>query len=51
MKALNSDKVWKAANEAVKKSENDLCGAILQDMGFADTPENRHLIIEFAFID
>lgn len=50
-KVMRNDSIWQSLNEAYKKSESDLCGAILEDIGFNDTPENRFMIIDFAYID
>ena len=50
-KALKNDSVYQSLTKAYDKAEGDLCGAILKDLGFRDTPENRYLITEFAFID
>lgn len=50
-KALRDDKTYKALDEAYKQSEKDLCGAVLKDIGFSDTPENRSLIYPYVFLD
>ena len=50
-KAVMSNDKWPALNKAYAKAEGDLCGAMLKDLGFKDTPANRYLIIQFAFID
>ena len=50
-KALQNDSVYQSLKEASKESERDLCGAVLKDIGFADTPENRSLIFQYVFLD
>ena len=50
-KALQSDSFWRELSKASAKAEKDLCGAVLQDMGFPDTPENRSLIFAYVFLD
>ena len=49
--ALKSDAVWDSLNKAYDKGEKDLCGAILQDLGFPDNSANRSVIFRYAFID
>lgn len=49
--ALDKDDVWKSMNKAYNDAEKDLCGAILQDLGFPDNSANRSIIIQYAFID
>lgn len=50
-RAIKNDKVSQALGEISSKAEKDLCGAILKDLGFSDTPANRAMIIRFAFLD
>ena len=49
-RALNSDSIYQTLKENSKKAENDLCGAVLKDMGFPDTPSNRSLIFSYVFV-
>ena len=49
--ALKTDKVYQALKEASREAEKDLCGAVLKDIGFSDTPENRSLIFPYVFLD
>ena len=50
-RALKSDKVWSELNNISDHAERDLAGAILKDLGFSDTPENRSLIWPYTYID
>ena len=49
--ALRTDKVYQALKEASISAEKDLCGAVLKDIGFSDTPENRSMIFRYVFND
>lgn len=49
--ALKSDKIWNSLNEVSKNAERDMAGAILRDLGFSDTPENRTLIWPYTYLD
>lgn len=51
LKALEKDSTWKQISKASKDADNDLRGAILKDLGFRDTPENRFIIGFFDYID
>ena len=51
IEACKKDSVWQKLDKEYQKHESDLLGAILKDIGFRDTPENRYIIYQFAFID
>ena len=51
MKALKEDSTWNSIEKDCRKAESDLAGAMLRDIGFADTPENRKLIWPFTYYD
>ena len=48
---FESDSMWNDLNKEVAKAEDKLCGGILEDIGFRDTPENRKVILDWAYID
>lgn len=50
-KALKNDKIWNSLNEVSRNAERDMAGAILRDLGFSDTPENRSLIWPYTYLD
>lgn len=49
--ALEKDSVWKELNQEFQKKGNDVMGAILQDLGFADTPQNRSILWVYGWWD
>lgn len=48
---FESDSAWKDLSKEVAKAEDKLCGSILEDIGFRDTPENRKVILDWAYLD
>lgn len=51
IKAVKQTDEWPALDNAYKKAEGDLLGAMLKDIGFSDTPENRSMLMQYAFLD
>ena len=50
-KAVMNTHEWTELSKAYDRAEGDLLGAMLKDIGFRDTPENRFILLPFAFID
>ena len=49
--ALQKDSVWKDLSRLWNSQENDVMGAILQDLGFTDNPRNRSILYSYGWFD
>jgi len=48
---LEKDSTWKKLNIDYEKAEDDVMGAILDDLGFDDTPANRSILYQYGWWD
>lgn len=49
--ALEKDSVWKKLDAQWERDQKDVMGAILKDLGFSDTPQNRSILWAYGWFD
>lgn len=50
-RALEKDSIWSQLNKKYEKGTSDVMGAILKDLGFSDTPQNRTILYGYGWWD